>query len=220
MQAAGGGVRYTRRAQEVGRMRFRPVILPLVVLALPATLLAQPSAPPPQPPPADPGFGAEIRATAVEVVIEVRDAAGQVPAALRPEDFQVLEDGTEQPVIGVERMRGAAAVPGAAPAVATQPGAPAAATSTATASGPATVPWQSVVYFDLTLSATPTVQGAAAALRDQADRLVGLGEVQIVLADPAPQVRLAPTRDAEALRRALDEIHRQTPGRNEVAELR
>src|SRR5688572_11627210 len=162
MQAAGGGVRYTRRAQEVGRMRFRPVILPLLVLALPATLLAQPSTPPPQRPPADPGFGAEIRATAVEVVIEVRDAAGQVPAALRPEDFQVLEDGAEQPVIGVERIGAAAAAPGAAPSAAAP--APAPAGTTQAVSGSRTVPWQIVAYFDLTLSATPTVRGAAAAL--------------------------------------------------------
>lgn len=183
------------------------------LLALPLALSAQ-QAPPPGPS-TTPGFGAEIRATAVEVVIEVRDAEGKVPAALAPGDLQVLEDGAEQPVIGVERMGRADTPAGAAPGVEAPPpaGAPA-------ASGSAAVPWQIVAYFDLTLSATPTVQGAAAALRDEADRLVGLGEVQVVIADPAPQVRLAATRDAQALRQELDAIHRQVPGRNQLADLR
>ena len=197
------------------RSRLTPL---LIILVLPLALTAQ-DTPPPAP---ETGFGAEIRATAVEVVIEVRDAAGKVPEGLRPEDFQVLEDGTEQPVIGLERVAGAVATAGAAatPAAPATATAPAAVPAAAPATSPGQVPWQIVAYFDQTLSATPTVQGAAAALRDQADRLVGLGEVQIVLADPVPQVRLAATRDAQELRRVLDEIQRQVPGRNEIAELR
>lgn len=212
-------------------LRFRS-LLPLLCLALfaPPSALSQSDAETPQK-----TFGEVVRATAVTVTIDVRDSAGAVPADLSPADFVVLEDGKEMPVLAVERP----VVPPSAPAAPAEPTAttaspsapsavPASATPaeapTAPAQGEAVVPrdepWQVVVYFDGPTTTIPTVQGATAQLAEQAERLVALGTVELVVANPSPSRVAGPTRDAAELVAALVEIGKEGAGTNDIARLR
>src|SRR5688572_29665978 len=54
-------------------------------------------------------FGERVEVHAIEVSANVRDASGQVPSDLEPEDFILLEDGKPRRIIGVELTRGVAA---------------------------------------------------------------------------------------------------------------
>lgn len=189
----------------------------LLLLAAAAVARAQ-SAPPAQaPPPAAPAatFGEVVKATAVTVTIDVRDAQGRVPADLAAKDFSVLEDERPMPVISVERIGAAAASapPEAAPPAAGSPpaGVPAAVEAEA---------WQIVVYFDSPTASTPTVQGAARELAARAAELVRLGLVEVVLADPRPTRVVAPTRDAAALAAGLEKLAKKGKGDNQIARLR
>jgi hypothetical protein len=47
---------------------------------------------------------APVHVTAIDVIADVRDAHGKVPAGLTPADFVLLEEGVEQPVIGIEYL--------------------------------------------------------------------------------------------------------------------
>lgn len=75
------------------------VALTAVALVIPGagmTVLAQ------APEPGMRTFSEQAQVTAVDLVVEVRDEAGRVPANLGPEDFVVLEDGEAKPVVAVE----------------------------------------------------------------------------------------------------------------------
>ncbi|KAB2962501.1 MAG: hypothetical protein F9K18_09715, partial [Thermoanaerobaculia bacterium] len=80
----------------------------LVAASIARAQTAPPADPAPavQVPPAAPAgsFGEIVKATAVTVTIDVRDAAGRVPADLAAKDFAVLEDGQLMPVLAVERI--------------------------------------------------------------------------------------------------------------------
>src|SRR5688500_5416276 len=95
--------------------------------------------------------GQQVYVTAIEVVADVRDRNGKLPAALQPGDFVVIEDGVERTVVGLdylraERIAGAIEVSPAAPAPA------AAAAAAAAADRVAERPlWQNVIYFETTL---------------------------------------------------------------------
>ena len=62
------------------------------------------------------------------------------------------------------------------------------------------------LYFDPVLTTPDGLERSADWLAERADQLVRLGPVEIVFADPAPSTFLAPTTDAESLKRALAEI--------------
>lgn len=165
----------------------------LLLAAAAGTLRAQPPAA---------TFSGEVRATAIEVPVSILDAEGLAPGAVQPADLRLLEDGREVPVLAVERL---------APQ---QP----------SATGPRALladrSWQVVVYFDLALAARGTVQGTAEALAREAEQLARLGSVEVVAADPAPELLLAPTRDAAKLGRELARLAKRLEGRDEVARLR
>src|SRR5689334_1615879 len=87
---------------------------------------------------------ASVYVTAIDVVADVRDAAGKLPAGLTPDDFVVVEEGVERKVIGVDYLR------------AERPLAPSAQPAES-AVAPAAVPgqqkpWQTVLYFETGLS--------------------------------------------------------------------
>ena len=67
---------------------------------------------------------------------------------------------------------------------------------------PVTDPWRIVIYFDLPASTPKGVEAAATALGEVAERLVALGDVEVVASDRIVEVVLAPTGDAGELRQA------------------
>jgi VWFA-related protein len=229
--------------------RFLPLLSLLLTGLVPVFAQQTPPASAPEPPaaptqPAAPEaqgtpqatFGEVVKATAVTVTIDVRDASGNVPADLTAKDFEVLEDGHSMPVLSVEPIdtglpaaleaASATTPPAAEGAAATvAPNAPESAQTepAAEVAEPAAEipePWQIVVYLDLPTASTPTVQGAARQLAERADELVRLGTVEIVRADPSPEMVLPPTRDAATLRAALQQVSDKGLGRNMVAKLR
>ncbi len=65
--------------------------------------------------------------------------------------------------------------------------------------------WRILVYFDLAGSTPQGVEAAAAAIRDSADRLTALGDVEIVTADRIPDVVLESTAAPEEVRAAAED---------------
>ena len=66
--------------------------------------------------------------------------------------------------------------------------------------------WRILVYFDLTGSTPRGVEAAGAAIRDSADSLVALGDIEIVTADRIPEVVLEPTEAAHEVRAAAEDV--------------
>ena len=62
--------------------------------------------------------------------------------------------------------------------------------------------WRIVVYFDLPASTPEGTEAAATAIGDAADRLVALGDVEVITGDRIAEVVLEPTADAGEVREA------------------
>ncbi len=88
------------------------------------------------------------------------------------------------------------------------------------AAGLAAGPWQIVVYFDAALTSSAGLRWAAATLAGRSDELTALGEVAIVVADPAPWTMLSATRDRDQLNASLSQLARFQEGRDELMTLR
>jgi VWFA-related protein len=158
-------------------------------------------------------FSGTAQVTAVDLVVDVRDAEGRVPANLTPADFEVLEDGVAQPVIAVETFaRGAASTAGRTAETAGRR--PAAAPAEPAAS------WRMVVYIDQMLSSSRTIRHACQALAAQAGRLTELGPVEIVVANPQVQRVQPPTHSARLVEQTLERLGRELAGRDELRRLR
>jgi VWFA-related protein len=175
--------------------------------------------------PAPPTFAGQIEVNAVDLLIDVRDAQGNTPSDLRPADFAVVEDGVSCQVVAVDVAT--AANRGTAPAATSAPQAtaPTAQPATVPAAAPAVVepkrePWQVVLYFDLSLSAHSSPKQAAESLEADVDRLTDLGTVEVVVADPLPEMRLAPTRDRRAVYDALHRVAAKSSGKAQLTALR
>ena len=156
-------------------------------------------------------FIGTAQVTAVEVVISVEDRDGRLPEDLRPEDFEVFEDGVAVPVVGVEVWRRGtvarrAAEAGAAPRVET--------------SAEPLWTWHTLIYFDQVLSSSRSIRRTAEALAAQAGRLTRLGTVEVVTANPLAERALAPTRSAALVEQTLTRLARETVGRDELRQLR
>ena len=151
----------------------------LLLLVSPLTAVAQQQPAYVEPP---------VYVTAIDVVADVRDASGKLPPGLTAADFILLEAGVEKPIIGVDYLRAeraAAAAPGAPPASRGQR------------------PWQTVLYFETELSNARGRRQAAEELIKQADRLVQMGTVDVIFANPRPAALVQGSRDPEAIRTAL-----------------
>lgn len=138
-----------------------------------------------------------VYVTAIEIVADVRDASGQVPADLQASDFVVLEDGVEQRVIGVDYFSAARAAAKAAAAEQPQQAAVTRANRQEEAG------WQIVIFFDMYLSSAATIKSAVESLSERADELAQLGQVNIVVADPEIQFKVLGARTAPEIRKAL-----------------
>ena len=85
---------------------------------------------------------------------------------------------------------------------------------------PAAGEWQIVIYFDAALTSSAGLRWAAAALAGRGDELTALGEVTIIVADPAPRMLLPPTRDRDRLNSSLSQLARFQEGLDELMALR
>jgi Ca-activated chloride channel family protein len=81
-------------------------------------------------------------------------------------------------------------------------------------------PWRIVIWVDRVLSGSRTVRGATGVLAAQAPVLVGLGTVEVIVAEPGPTVILPPTRDAHAVDEALSRLLLTGDGRDDLRTLR
>src|SRR5687768_1785753 len=177
--------------------RMRPIsgILLVAALGLPAQELPQ--------------RGSEqVWVTAIEVVADVRDTKGNLPAGLKPGDFIIIEDGIERTVVGVDYLRAhriAGAVDASGP------------TPSAAAAAPVTRPlWQNVLYFETTLANGTGRVAAAREMMKHIDTLVDMGTVDVIFANPTPVALVRDSRDAAAIRAALEKVA-VSSGTNQLA---
>jgi hypothetical protein len=145
-----------------------------------------------QEPGAGKSFGEAARVTAIDLAVEVHNALGSVPTDLAAGDLAVTEDGEAQTVVGVAPL----------------------------GSGEGEEALRLVLYFDLTLARPATVAAAALALGERAQDLVSLGEVEVMVADPAPEPLLGPTRDRSLVETALGRVLAEYKGKDALTALR
>jgi hypothetical protein len=143
---------------------------------------ASPGAPGAPVSPASPEtFAENIRVREIEVVVELPESLREGRRkVLGPQDFQVTEDGRFRQVVK------------ASPVMAGEAG-----------------PWQLVIYVDRVLAEPETVFVTANALAQRTEQLTALGTVALVVADPAPRILLAETREPKMLEQALTGIAAQ-----------
>jgi len=134
-------------------------------------------------------FSEHLEVAAVSVPVRILLPKGAPPLA--PEELIVVEGGVTWPVLALEPI-----------ARSTAQQAPAGSAPTP-ASSAASRAWRIVLYFDLQLAGVSSVRQAAWELGGEADELVALGEVEIVVVDDGIERVLAPTRDADEVKRAL-----------------
>lgn len=134
-------------------------------------------------------FSERVEVSAVSVPVRVRLPKGAPPLA--PGELIVVEGGETWPVLALEPIAERARPAGARSE-----------TPQAT-SASAARPWRLVVYFDLQLAGISSVRQAAWELGGEAEALVALGEVEIVVADDGIERVLPPSRDADEVKRAL-----------------
>lgn len=132
----------------------------------------------------DAELSAEERVTAIDLLLRFDGEPGadwtrvrRSPAGLGEDDLSVEVGGAQVPVVGVEALEDA---------------------DEERRGG-----WSQMIYVDCRMTSTAHLQWAASALAARAEDLVDRGPVEVVLADPAPEALLAPTRDAAVLRPVL-----------------
>jgi hypothetical protein len=132
-------------------------------------------------PPSPESFAEKVLVREIEVVVELPGSLRESRRkSLGPQDFQVTEDGRFRQVVK------------ASPVTAGEAG-----------------PWQLVIYVDRVLAEPETVFVTANALAQRSAQLTALGTVALVVADPAPRILLAETREPKMLEQALTDIAAQ-----------
>ncbi len=140
-------------------------------------------------------FGEEERVTAIDLVVDLFEPgslARKLPKELTPEDFQLVVGGESRPIVAV--------------------GPP--------SLGNLSESWQVVIYVDAALSTAATVKWASDLLFQQAEELVRLGEVDLVVAADRPAFLLRGSRDAGMLRNSLARLSGSDRGSDELTALR
>ncbi|HEX2641485.1 MAG TPA: hypothetical protein VHU81_00730 [Thermoanaerobaculia bacterium] len=167
------------------RTRLPLALLSLLTLALaPAAAQAPKSAATPAPQ----TFRADVLVREVELILDLPENL-QRPGrtGLQPGDVVVTEDGVTRPVTKIGPVVGGF-LPGADNRLVEA------------------AAWDVVIYFDALLAAPDNQFLAALALSQRAGDLTRLGNVAIVVADPAPRQVLAPTRITQNVEQALGKI--------------
>jgi VWFA-related protein len=180
----------------------------VVVLSILALLLALPGAGLSYAQAPEGRFSERAFVTAIDVVAEVRDAAGKTPDNLTPSDFRLLENGTERKIIAVEYLHPSRPPDRAAPPTpAPPPGA---------LSRPE---WQVVVWFDAMTMSRTTLNEAGRELARRAADLLAFGPVTVVYADLKPELIAESARDPNALAAATASVLKRPPG-DRIAKIR
>jgi len=76
--------------------------------------------------------------------------------------------------------------------------------------------WKFVLYFDRVLSSSRTIRAAAGSLAEFILPMVGMGTVEVVVAEPSPRVLVPATRDSKALDEALSQLFLVGEGRDDL----
>lgn len=157
----------------------------------------------------------EVSVTVRTLPVVVTDREGNPPASPPlPEDLEVREEGVPVEVLGVDPIAaepGPAAGPAPAPAEAIPPVAAAPAARRRTAQ---------YLYVDTSFLRTRSVKEVVAAVTKELPRLLSIGPLEVVVADPAPRVFFPASADEAALRTVLDGLAKKVPGRDRVVALR
>ena len=155
-------------------------------------------------------FSGRAQVTAVDLVVTVEDADGKVPADLGAADFTVIEDGMPRQVVGVEPFGRRVVAP-----------LPTRRVDDLTTVRDATPwSWSTVIYVDQVLSSSRTIRRAADSLAAQAAHLTQLGTVEVVTANPEIRQALRPTRSSQLLEQTLNQMARESVGRDALRQLR
>jgi hypothetical protein len=188
-------------------MRVSMVLLaPVLGIALAATAAAPEPAsaatptPTPTPivgPPAG-VFSGSVDVTNVSVLIRATDENGRPVTNLKADEVEVREDGV--PAVGIAIDPFVPEGEGAAPAAQR---APAAGSATSSAGSPAP---RVTIYVQADLLDRGQIEWALKGLKGEAKRLVGLGPVSVVVADPKPAVEATGIATPEALDRELERL--------------
>jgi hypothetical protein len=154
-------------------------------------------------------FGTRINVTAIEVSASVRDVNGKLPGDLKPGDFELIEDGNRQRIISVAYSHHA-------PSAVTTAGSE----SIGISSSKPERSRQVIIYLQQSLSTTDGLRLAIKSLVPQAERLVAMGDVEVVTDDPSTHSLLGPTQDAAALRSLFETLGNEARGREELIRIR
>ncbi len=135
----------------------------------------------------------KVNVTAVRVLIRLRTAENRPVEDLRVEEIEVLEDGMPARVLAVERITAEerAQAPSGSPGEPLQP--------------PQAAPPRVcvVVYLLPKLAHRGDMPRVVSAIRNQAEKLVAMGPVSVVVADPEPKIVAASITGEAALVRVL-----------------
>jgi hypothetical protein len=169
------------------RNRTRSAALTAALLLLSGGLSPRGGDAAPAPPPPAQSFEESVEVREVELVIDLDGALSRLKkATLDPADLTVIEDGLVRPVTRVGPIaEGRIRNPfGREEAIAAPD-------------------WTVVVWIDRVLAGPDTAFYAALALAKRAAALTRLGPVEVVVADPAPHLILAPSREPRRVSEVL-----------------
>lgn len=155
-------------------------------------------------------FVGRLDVTAVELMIDVRNRSGEVPGDLTLDDFEIFEDGKQVRLLALDypsTWRPEDAPQALAPEAIHTPDLN-------------RQPWRTLIYIDGSLLSTRSLQRSLKALGKEAHKLVDLGPVEVVLANPLPSVVVPFTLDSTVLENELRQIAQNVQSRDELAELR
>jgi hypothetical protein len=134
-------------------------------------------------------FAEQVEVREVELVVDLAGSLSRLKKeTLGPDDLSVIEDGQERPVtrigpIAEGRLRNLFRDEAVA-----QPD------------------WTVVVWVDRVLAGPDAAFYAALALSQRAERLTALGPIEVIVADPAPRLVLAATREPKRVEQALTDL--------------
>ncbi len=159
---------------------------------------------------ATPRLGGAIDVTAVSMVMVAFDKQGHAVLDLRPDEVQVLEDGMPTALLELSPSARTAQTSGSA-AVPPQPGHEQSAGAR---------PWRVVVYVSTELAGRFVLPELCRRTGAEAARLTDLGPVDVVLADPQPQLIAEAGFRPEDVRLALERVAEDASGVTTVERIR